>query len=193
MKNIEKEILGFSVPVVGVCETIQELVTASGSEEVVVNDNNIQVLAHSHYGVLRGIVVSVLEKATGVLRKTVKNKLVEKDGDEETPGKYVARLNSDLGEDTVNTYAGKVAEECAKVPVDYTPGARGTGDGGEPAKKWLNYYDQAVAEGKLDLYIAKLGVDATLTGDELKFAFANAAKKRVLAAQAEAAKAALAL
>jgi hypothetical protein len=192
MKTITKELLGFNVPVVGVCETIAELVTAAGSEEVVVNDNNNQVLAHSHFGVLRNVIVTQLEKATGVPRKTVKNKLVEKDGEEETQGKYRARLDEELGEETVQAIQAQIAEACEKIPVDYTPGVRGSGESAMPAKKWLELYDQAVTENKVDYYVAKLGVDATLTGDELRIAFANAAKARVTAAMQAAAKNALA-
>lgn len=196
MKNIEKEILGFTVPIIGVCETIGELTTASGSEAQVVADCNMQVLAHSHYGVMRNVVVKVLEAATGIKRKTSKNKLTKENEDDETHGKYVARLLLDTGlseEQLVEQHASAVAAEAGKVPVDYTPGVRGSGEDAIPAKKWLNYYDQMVAENKVDLYVAKFGIDPTLTGDELKYALANGAKKKVLAAQQAAAATALAL
>lgn len=192
MKNIEKELLGFTVPVTGVCETIAELVTAAGSEEVVVNDNNNQVLAHSHFSVLRNVIVAKLEEATGVKRKTVKNKLVEKDGDEETHGKYRARLDEELGEEVVNSYAVAIASACGAVAVDYKPGARGSGESAKPAAKWLAYWDEAVKQGKLDAYLAKFGIDTTKTEDEQKVDFANAVKKKVTAAMQAAAQTALA-
>lgn len=180
---------------VGVCETLPEAITAAGSEAQVIADFNMQVLAHSHYGILRNTVVKVLEDVTGIKRKTAKNKLTKEGEDDETHGKFVARLLLDTGmseEQLVELHGKAVGDACAKVPVDYTPGTRGSGEDAVPAKKWLAYYDQMVAENKVDFYVAKFGIDATLAGDELKYAMANAVKKKVLAAQQAAAATALA-
>ncbi len=192
MKNIETELLGFNVPVIGVCETLAELISAAGSEDVVVQDNNRQVLAHSHYGVLRNTIVATLEKATGVLRKTAKNKnLVGKDDEDEKQGAYIARLSDEIGDEEVNKHADAIKAACEAIPVDYKPGTRGSGETAKPAAKWLAYWDAAKEKGELDRRLAQFGIDTTLPEDEQKVKFANAVKAKVLAKQRELEKSAL--
>lgn len=193
MKTETRELLGFNVPVVGIAETLSELIAAAGSEQVVINDCNNQTLAHSHYTILRKTIVTTLEKITGVKRLTekqgegdkAKEVVVEKDA------AYIARLEEELGEDVLKSHEAAVAAECAKVKVDYTPGQRGEGSQQTPAKKWLAYYDQLLAEGKLDLFMQKHGIDATSDEETRKVTVANKVKDIVTAKMAEAARAAV--
>jgi hypothetical protein len=161
-KSIKKEILGFTVLVVGVAESLKEAVELAGSEEVVLNDFNNQVLFHSHYTGLREKIVSKLAELTGIPRLTEKkgdkDVIVEKDAE------YIARLESQIGEDGLKAHESAIAELVAGIPVDYKPGTRGTGTSGVPAKKWMAVYGQLKTEGKLDAFAAKYSV--TLTGDE---------------------------
>lgn len=190
MKTENRNILGFNVPIVGIAETLGEAVAAAGSEEAVLKDFNNNVLAHSHFTIVRRVITKSLVELTGI------KLLTEKNGDKEvvveSEGEYRDRLEGQLGADVLESYEAAIAEKVSKVTVDYTPGVRGTGEGSKPAKKWLAYFDQLVAEGKLDAFVAKHGIDASLEGDELKFAVANKVKAIVTAKLAEAAKSALA-
>lgn len=184
MKNETRELLGFKVPVVGVVETLDEAVSAAGSTEQVVKDYNANVLAHSHFTVLRRVIVATLEKLTGVKRtgKTVGEGDAAKFTPTEKEGVYVARLEAELGEEVLQTHAQAIAAECEKIPVDYKPGVRGTGEGAAPAAKWLAYYDQLVKEGKLDRFCTKYQIDTTQDEADLKVDVANKARELVLAA-----------
>lgn len=190
MNTQTKELLGFNVPVVGIVETLAEAIKASGSEEAVVKDYNNNVLAHSHYTILRRIIVKKLVELTGI------KQLTEKDGDKdvisEKDAAYIARLETEIGEEELKKHEKAIAEACGAVPVDYTPGTRGSGSGSAtPAKKWLAYYDQFVVEGKLDAFCEKHGIDQSTDEETLKIAVASKAKEIVLRVQAEALKAAL--
>lgn len=191
MKTENKEILGFVVPVVGIAETLSEAITAAGSEEAVLKDFNSNVLAHSHYTILRRAIVKTLVGLTGI------KQLTEKDGDKdvvsEKDGDYLTRLRAELGEDVIENYAADIAKVCAAIKVDYTPGVRGSGNGGKPAKKWLDAVEQIIKEGKWDSLLAKSGLDVDQPEDDLKIAAANWIKDIVLAAQVAAAKTALAI
>lgn len=190
MKTENRELLGFSVPVVGIAETLQEAITAAGSEEAVLKDYNSNVLAHSHYSILRRLIVATLEKVTGVKRKGV----TEGEGEKakftvtEREAEYVARLEEELGEEGLKPHEVIVREECAKVKVDYVPGKRGEGGSATPAKKWLAYYDQLITDGKLDLFCSKHGIDQTTDEETLKITVANKVKDIVSAKLAAAAK-----
>ena len=188
MKTEVKNLLGFNVPVVGIAETLAEAVTAAQSEEAVLKDFNSNVLAHSHYTILRRVIAKTLVQLSGIKFKTVKDG--DKDVIDETEGEYVARLESEVGEDVFKSYEQAVSDACAKVPVDYVPGTRGSGDGAKPAAKWLAYYDQLKAENKLDAFCSKHSIVAD-TEDELKVAVANKVKAIVTAKMTEAAKTAL--
>lgn len=189
MKTETRELLGFNVPVVGIAETLAEAITAAGSEAEVLKDLNNNVLAHSHYTILRRVIVKTLEQVTGVKR------LTEKDGDKEVvvekDAAYISRLETELGEDVLKSHEAAVAAKCAEITVDYRPGTRGTGEGRSPAKKWLAYYDQLVTENKLDLFCEKNNIDASQPEEDLKVEVANRVKEIVTARMAEAAKAAM--
>ncbi len=193
MKNVTKEILGFKVPVVGVVETLDEAVIAAGSAEAVVNDFNSNVLAHSHYTILRRKFCKELEKLTGIKRlgettgegEAAKFKVTEK---EEA---YVTRLETELGEETLQSFLKDLIAVSEATPVDYKPGVRGSGASDTPAKKWLAYYDQMVKEDKLDRFCARHGINRELPEEDLKIEVANKAKELVTAQQAAAAKQAM--
>ena len=191
MKTENKKLLGFEVPVVGIAETLSEAISAAGSEDAVLKDYNNNVLAHSHYTILRRAIVKKLVELTGV------KQLTKTEGDKETitekDAEYIARLYTELGEEAVDAHADAVAAVTQAIPVDYTPGTRGAGEGSKPAAKWLAYYDLFVKEGKLDKFCAKNGIDQSLPEAELKVAVASKAKEIVVAAEKRAAEAALAI
>jgi len=191
MKNETKELLGFNVQVTGICETLQECIEKSGSEEAVRKDYINNVLAHSHYTILRRNIVSVLVKETGLKQKTMKEKTGDKEKEViiEKDAAYIARLETELG--SLKQYESKINSVCAAIPVDYTPGTRGAGGAGVPAKKWLAYYDQLVTEEKLDAFCQKYEIDGSMPEDELKFAVAGKVREIVVAQQEAAAQAAL--
>ncbi len=193
MKNIQKELLGFSVPVIGVVETISEAITAVGSEAGVVNDLNNQVLAHSHFTVLRRIIIKKLVELSGVkqLGETVGEDEKAKFVVTEKDAAYVARLTDQLGEEVVKSFETEIAAACSKVEVDYKPGVRGSGEGRPPAKKWLAYYDQLVKEDKLGAFCAKHGIDVNQDEDDLKNVVAFKVAEIVTAQQQELARRAL--
>lgn len=188
MKTENKELLGFTVPVVGIVETLKEAVEKAGSEEAVLKDYVSNVLAHSHYTVLRRVIIKTLVAATGIKQKT------EKDGEKEVivekDAAYVARLETELGEEVLQGFNKQIAEECAKITVDYTPGTRGSGTS-TPAKKWLAYYDQLVEEDKLDGFCQKHGIDQTADEETVRINVANKVKDIITAKMAAAAKEAL--
>lgn len=191
MKTETRELLGFNVPVVGVCETLAELVAACGSEEAVVKDGNNQTLAHSHFTILRRAIVKKLVELTGIKQKTTKDG--EKEVVDEKDAAYIARIEEELGGDgSLKKYEAEVAAVCAAIKVDYTPGTRGAGGASTPAKKWLAVYDQLVAESKLDAFCQKYGIDQSTDEESLKIAVANKAKEIVTALQEKAMKEALA-
>jgi hypothetical protein len=182
MKNEVREILGYNVPVIGIVENLQEAISKAGSEQAVLNDYVSNVLAHSHYTILRRVIVSTLEKATGVKRKTrtegsgEKAKVVI----DETEGEYVARLETELGEETMRTFDKEVAAACEKVPVDYVAGTRGSAT---PAKKWLAAVDDLKAAGKFERFCSKYEIDPTQDEETVKIAVAN--KLKALVAEQE--------
>lgn len=189
MKTETRELLGFNVPVVGIAETLSEAISLAGSEDEVLKDLNNNVLAHSHYTILRRVIVKTLEQATGIKRKGTQEG--EKFTVTEKDAAYIARLEEELGAEELAKFNASVAAECQKIPVDYKPGTRGTGEGRVPAKKWLAYYDQLVSEQKLDLFCEKHGIDGTQAEEDLKVEVANKVKEIVSARMAEAAKAAV--
>lgn len=191
MKTETRELLGFKVPVVGVAETMAELVTASGSEAEVVDTNNNQVFAHSHATILRRAIIKKLVELTGIKQLTIKEG--DKEVLDEKDAAYIGRLEEELGEGALKKYEGQIASTCQAIPMDYTPGVRGSGGSAAPAKKWLAYYDQLVAEEKLDIFCQKHSIDQSVDADSLKNTVANKVREIVTAAQAEASKAALAV
>lgn len=178
MKTENRELLGFNVPVVGIVETLKEAIESAGSEDNVLGDYVSNVLAHSHYAILRRVIVSVLEKQTGVKRKTKTTGEGEKAKTviDETDGEYVARLESDLGEEALKAFESAVAAECAKVKVDYTVGTRGSAT---PAKKWLAAIDELKQQGKFEAFCAKFEIDITQDEETVKVAAANKLKDLV--------------
>lgn len=193
MRNETRELLGFKVQVTGICDTLAEVIKAVGSEEGVVNDVNNQTLAHSHFTILRRKIVAKLEELSGVKREG----FFEGEGEKkkwvvtEKDAAYVARLEETKGEEWLKLQEGTLSSMCAAVSVDYKPGTRGAGGSATPAKKYLAYYDQMVAEEKLDLFCERHGIDSAQEEDALKVAVANKVKELLAAAQAEAMKKAL--
>jgi hypothetical protein len=189
MKTENRELLGYTVPVVGIVETLAEAIAAAGSEAAVVKDYNNNVLAHSHFTILRrAAVIATLVKETGIKLKT--KKVGDKDVIDEKESEYVARLESELGEETMKSFGSAIADTAAKIPVDYSPGTRGSGASATPAKKWLAYYDQLVTEDKLGAFCEK----HSITGDDeesIKFAVANKVREIVTAKEKESARQAL--
>lgn len=193
MKTENRELLGFTVPIVNICETLAEAITAAGGEQAVLNDYNSNVLAHSHYTIARRAIIKSLVEQSGVkqLTKNVgtaekpKLEVVEKDA------AYVARLESELGEDMVKSFGTKVSEAVGQIKVDYTPGTRGAGGSATPAKKWLAYYDQLVTEEKLSAFCSKHDIPQDTDEETLKFAVANKVREIVTAKMEAAAQAAL--
>ncbi len=191
MKTENRELLGFVVPIVGIAETLAEAISAAGSEEAVLKDFNNNVLAHSHYTIARRVIIKTLVDKTGIKLKTKKDG--EKEVIAEKDAEYIARLESELGEETVKSYSSAVANAVNEVKVDYTPGVRGTGAGTSPAKKWLAFYDQLVAEEKLDAFCQKHSINQEVEEDELKKVVANRVKEIVTAKEQEIARNALAV
>ena len=193
MRNETRELLGFKVQVTGICDTLAEVIKEVGSEEGVVNDVNNQTLAHSHFTVLRRKIVAKLEELSGLKRDGV----FEGEGEKkkwvvtEKDAAYVARLEETKGEEWLKSQEGTLSTMCSQVPVDYKPGTRGAGGSAMPAKKYLAYYDQMVAEEKLDLFCERHGIDSSQDEEALKVAVANKVKELLAAAQAEAMKKAL--
>lgn len=195
MRNETRELLGFKVQITGVCDTLAEVIAAAGSEDAVVKDVNAQTLAHSHFTILRRKIVAELVKLTGVkqLVKKVGTGAEAKEVIDEKDAAYIARLEEELGAETLKTHEAAISAVCAGVPVDYKPGTRGSGGSGAPAKKWLAYYDQLVAESKLDLFCERNGInpDGDLSEEDLKIAVATKVKDIVTAQMEAAAKAAM--
>lgn len=190
MKSEKKNLLGFDVTITGIVETLQEAISKSGSEEAVLKDYVSNVLAHSHYTIARREIMKQLETLTGIKR------LTKQDGDKivvvEKEAEYVARLETELGEEALRKFNAQIDAAVAAIPVDYTPGTRGSGATAEPAKKWLAYYDQMVTEGKVEFYCEKWGIDPTQDEESLKFALANKVREIVTAKMKAAAADALA-
>lgn len=208
MKTETRELLGFNVPVVGVCETLAELVAACGSEEAVVKDGNNQTLAHSHFTILRRAIVKKLVELTGFKQKIYDGNTDEELTTEaavkaakttrlEKDAAYIGRIEEELGgvKDGVSSlkkFEDEVAAVCAAIKVDYTPGTRGAGGASTPAKKWLAIYDQLVTESKLDTFCQKYGIDQSTDEETLKIAVANKAKEITIAIQERAMREAMA-
>lgn len=195
MKNDTRELLGFNVPVVGIVETLAEAVTAAGSEQAVLNDYVSNVLAHSHYTILRRKIVETLETLTGIKRKTKTEGEGEKAKQviDETDGAYVVRLENELGEETLKGFENKIAEVCQGIPVDYVPGTRGSGGSATPAKKWLAAVDQLQSEGKYENFLSKYQIAGDPADEATKIAAANKIKELVSEQLAKAMKLATSL
>ena len=191
MKTENRELLGFNVPVVGIAETLGEAISAAGSDEAVLKDFNNNVLAHSHYTILRRVIVKTLVALTGI--KQITEKDGEKDVVVEKDAAYIARLENELGEEGLNAFNPQVATACGAINVDYSPGTRGSGGSATPAKKWLAYFDALQAEDKLDLFCEKYSIDQTTDEETLKITVANKVKEIVSKAFEEAQKKAMTL
>lgn len=180
MKSVNKEILGFNVPVSGVVETLAEAVQAAGSEERVVDLTNNYVLFHSHFGKLRTAIVKKLVELTGVKQE------VDKDGKiVETDQEYVSRLEDEGVQ--LEQFTDAIAALVASVPVDYTQTVRGTGEGSKIAKKWLAFYDAMVEQNKLETFCAKNKIATEgVSEEELRVIVAAKVKEIVTAAQRNA-------
>lgn len=149
-KSVTKEILGFTVTFGGIAETLSELVSLAGSEERVVDLVNAQVLAHSTFGKARKAIVNKLEEVTQIKRKT------NDDGEyTESEQQYVARLEEELGEGSLNQYDAVIAEAAAAVTTSYVATEREPGTGGKIAKRYLAIFDDLANKGKVEAFAAK--------------------------------------
>lgn len=191
MKSVNKEILGFNVPIAGVAETSAELVSACGSDERAVELANNYILYHVHFSKVRSKIVAKLEELTGVKREGQEEgegedkKFVVTEKDQE----YIGRLEEQLGEAGLKAHEGVIAAMVGAMNVDYTQSARGSGVAAAPAKKWLAYYDALVEKGKLQDFIAKHSIATEgLTDEAIKLSVVNKVKTLVT----EATRAALA-
>ncbi len=185
-QTVDKEILGFVVPIVGVADSLAELATLAGSEKRAVGLANNYVLYHQHYTKVRGIVAEVVEKLSGIKRLTKKSEKTGKEIIDENDEPYIARVEEELGEGSLKQFASAVNEAVAAVPVDYTVAVRAPGTGGKLAKKWLDAYDQLVEQGKIDGFISKYELDIDgLSADEVKLVAANKIKEVILKKQQE--------
>lgn len=188
MKTITRELLGFEVPLNGVAETLQEIVSAAGDESRVVDLANNYVLFHVYYDTVRDKIVETLEKLSGKkLERNEKNVVTEKYTE------YIARLEDDediKASGGLAQFESQVVEAVNALNVDYTKSVRGVGDG-TPAKKWLAYVDQLVADGKLERFIEKHGLDIEgLDKDGVAVVVARKVKEVVTMAQRAALRAA---
>lgn len=190
MKNENRELLGFTVPINGIVETLAEAVSAAGSEDAVVKDFNNNVLAHSHFTIARRAIIATLVKESGIKLKT--KKVGDKDVIDEKESEYVARLQDEVGEEVLLSFGPAVASAVGAIPVDYRPGTRGSGGSAAPAKKWLAYYDQLVTEEKLNAFCEKYDIAVEGVDEEvLKVTVANKVKDIVIAKARQAEKDAL--
>jgi hypothetical protein len=177
MKSVNKEILGFNVPVSGVVETLDEAVLAAGSPERVVDMFNNYVLFHQHFGKIRTAVVKKLEELTSKPRtQDTEGNVDEKDSE------YIARLE----EEGVNLseFESVIGELVAGMPVDYKQPVRGSGGSSTVAKKWLAAVDTLIEEGKYERFVAKYKLDFDgLSEDEQKQVAARKVKEVITNAQ----------
>lgn len=191
MKSVKKDILGFEVEIPNIPETLAELVAAAGSEQAVLDGALAYTLYHSHFTKLRTAIVEKLEKLTGIARETEevngKTKVVEKDGS------YIARLEEELGAETLQGYLAEVQEVSTNLPVSYTPTVRGVGTGGKPAQKWLAMVDDLISADKLEAFASKFDIDLTQDESDWRTDVAQKLKEVVTNAQRAAAAAALAV
>lgn len=169
MKDLQKELVNFKVNVVGVAETLPELIEKCGGEERVVDLVNAHILAHSHYTKLRKVIADVVETVT-----TIKGK------DKETVQSYVSRLEEDYEGDVYGDCAEQVLAKTAEVPVDYTARERGEGGSSAPAKKYLAIIDQLIEQNRYEEFLAKYDLrdeEFELDSDEQKAIAAHKAKE----------------
>lgn len=181
MKTLNKELLGFNVPITGVAETLPELVAACGSEERVVALANNYVLYHQHYTKVRdGMIAKLLELTGKKLETNEKGKVTE------TNEEFIGRAEEET-EGGLAQFESAIAEVVAGIAVDYSQPVRGVGEGSVVAKKWLAYYDKLVEESKLDAFISKHELDVSgLDEEATKIVVAKKVKEIVTRAQQDA-------
>lgn len=159
MKTLNKELLGFEVPIVGVAENLAELVELCGGEDRVVALANNYVLYHQHYTKGRDLIIKTLVEKSGIkLEVDDKGKVTEQDTE------YVGRIEEELK--GLSQFEADVASALETLSVDYKQPVRGIGGTGAVAKKWLAYYDGLVEDGKLDTFVAKHELDLEGLDDE---------------------------
>ena len=191
MSTINKEVLGFEVPVVGVADSLAQLAEFAGSEQRALDFANNYVIFHKHLGTLRDAIVEFFVKETGV--KMLTKKEGDKEVVDETPAEYIERLEEELGgEGSLVKYQPKIVEVCNNLAVDYKVTVRGTGASSKPAQKYLTMASAIKEAGKLDAFIVKYGLDVTADTDETTVLYMVANKiKSVMVEQQRAAAAAL--
>ncbi len=157
--SLNKEILGFNVPVNGVASSLSELAQLSGSEERALSLANNYILFHVHYTKIRSLIAETVESISGIKRLTKKSEKTGKDLVDESDEAYITRVEEELGEGSLNQFVAPVTEAVAKLVVDYTVTVRQPGAGGKLAKKWYDMYDQLEAQGKIEKLVAKHEID----------------------------------
>lgn len=191
MSTITKEVLGFSVPVVGVADSLTQLAEFAGSEQRALDFANNYVIFHKHLGTLRSAIVKKLVEVTGVPLLTKKEG--EKEVVDETEADYIERLEEELGgEGSLAKYDADIQAVCNAISVDYKVTVRGTGAGSKPAQKYLTMASAIVEAGKAEAFIAKFGLDVDDSTDDQTRLFVIANKvKAIMVEQQKAAAAAL--
>ena len=191
MSTITKEVLGFSVPVVGVADSLTQLAEFAGSEQRALDFANNYVIFHKHLGTLRSAIVKKLVEVTGVPLLTKKEG--EKEVVDETEADYIERLEEELGgEGSLAKYEADIQAVCNAISVDYKVTVRGTGAGSKPAQKYLTMASAIVEAGKAEAFIAKFGLDVDDSTDDQTRLFVIANKvKAIMVEQQKAAAAAL--
>jgi hypothetical protein len=186
MKTLNKEVLGFDVPIVGVAEDLNELLLLSGggsadqtpeeqeaarklgAEKVYAAAINY-VHFHSHYTKVRAKMIETLVAKSG------KKQTVDKEGNvDEKDVEYVGRLEDELGG------AGSLDQYNDDI-VAYTQSSKGGGSG-TIGKKYLAYYDKMVEDGKLDAFVAKHSLEVEGLDEEAKKQVVGAKVKELVKA-----------
>lgn len=191
MSTINKEVLGFDVPVVGVADSLTQLAEFAGNEQRALDFANNYVIFHKHLGTLRDAIVAFFVKETGV--KMLTKKEGDKEVIDETPAEYIERLEEEMGgEGSLAKFQDQINSLCAAIAVDYKVTVRGTGASSKPAQKYLTMASAIKDAGKLDAFIAKFGLDVPADTDDTTTLYMVANKiKSVMIEQQKAAAAAL--
>lgn len=194
MKTLNKEVLGFDVPIVGVAEDLNELLLLSGggsadqtpeeqeaarklgAEKVYAAAINY-VHFHSHYTKVRAKMIETLVAKSG------KKQTVDKEGNvDEKDVEYVGRLEDELGgAGSLDQYNDDIIAALNALPVDYTQSSKGGGSG-TIGKKYLAYYDKMVEDGKLDAFVAKHSLEVEGLDEEAKKQVVGAKVKELVKA-----------
>lgn len=199
MKDLNISILGYDLIRKNVPANVQEINEAAKDDEAAYSLAIAQWQFHSDYSKLRPAICAAVEKLTGVEREKhevdgARGKRVVYDESEKN---YMERLADMLkdgeleAEVTDQSLRDAVQAAVDSIPVSLEKSVRGTGSG-VPAKKWLDWYDQAVEEDVLDEKIANInnsdhytGADLDVDDEDIRIKFALAVKEIITKKQKE--------